>query len=291
MRDNAGVHYVLADHLGSSTVVTVGAGVEEGTMKYYPYGAERPGSDDMPTDKLFTGQQSEAGVGSVLGLYNYGARFYSTLTGRFVSADPLVPDASDVAKVLGPALMVTLPSAFSGRGGDSVYGPVVGLARGDQTAGLYIYVPPDDDVSDAWPAEGFTPRQDLLGVDDLRGDTDDEAPAWPVNTFAPNPQSLCRFAYVLGNPLRYTDPTGYWCPGPDAVCDAVGEAADTTLDALAKAGQYMRDTAMGCLECWHAELELIDATLALWLFPDDPVAWIHFEYALARYQEACGVSE
>jgi len=41
MRDNARVHYVLADHLGSSTVITSGTGEVEGTMKYYPYGAVR----------------------------------------------------------------------------------------------------------------------------------------------------------------------------------------------------------------------------------------------------------
>jgi len=40
---------------------------------------------------LFTGQQKEPD-GDPLGLYDYKARFYSTLTGRFVSADPLATD-------------------------------------------------------------------------------------------------------------------------------------------------------------------------------------------------------
>jgi RHS repeat-associated protein len=96
MRDNAGVvHYILADHLGSSTTVTDGAGALEGTMKYYPYGAQRSVTGDMITDKLFTGQQREPRWESALGLYNYGARFYSTLMGRFVSADPLVASPGD----------------------------------------------------------------------------------------------------------------------------------------------------------------------------------------------------
>ncbi len=209
------VYYLLADHLGSSSVLTDSVGAVEATMQYYPYGETRASSDDMLTDKLFTGQQQEADVGSALGLYNYGARFYSTLMGRFLSPDPFVPDASEVAKVLGPALMVTQPSAFSGRGGDSVYGPVVGLMRGDQTTGLYVYVPGDEDESPAWPAEGFMPRQDLLGADDLNAEHtpsgEDEPSEWPKDTFTPNPQSLNRFAYVLNNPLRYTDPTGYGC--------------------------------------------------------------------------------
>jgi RHS repeat-associated protein len=95
MRDNAGVHYILADHLGSSSVVTNSAGAVVGTMKYYPYGGERSATGDMGTDKLFTGQQREAGTGSNLGLYNYGARFYSTLTGRFLSPDPLIATPGD----------------------------------------------------------------------------------------------------------------------------------------------------------------------------------------------------
>lgn len=41
----------------------------------------------MPTDKLFTGQQREPEVVSVLGLYDYGARFWRMLAGRFLSPD------------------------------------------------------------------------------------------------------------------------------------------------------------------------------------------------------------
>jgi RHS repeat-associated protein len=68
----------------------------------------------MFTDKLFTGQREITG----LGIYHYGARFYSTKTGRFLSPDSIVPGAG-------------------------------------------------------------------------------------------NPQAFNRYSYVLGNPLRYTDPTGH----------------------------------------------------------------------------------
>jgi RHS repeat-associated protein len=82
-------------------------------MKYYPYGAQRSSTGDMITDKLFTGQQREDQAPSSLGLYNYGARFYSTVTGRFVSPDPIVPDPSEPIKKLEGALTVSVPPGFS----------------------------------------------------------------------------------------------------------------------------------------------------------------------------------
>ncbi|MBN2006649.1 MAG: RHS repeat-associated core domain-containing protein, partial [Anaerolineae bacterium] len=50
-----------------------------------PFGEVRYG--DAPTDRRFTGQREEAGIG----LYDYGARFYSAALGRFISADTIVP--------------------------------------------------------------------------------------------------------------------------------------------------------------------------------------------------------
>jgi len=41
----------------------------------------------MLTDKLFTGQREMAG----LGIYHYGARFYSPKLGRFLSPDTMIP--------------------------------------------------------------------------------------------------------------------------------------------------------------------------------------------------------
>jgi RHS repeat-associated protein len=81
--------YLLADHLGT-TVGSIDATTGTvSTQKYWPYGATRSGAIAQ-TDKLYTGQQQE--LGDALGLYNYKARFYSTVTGRFVSADPKTSD-------------------------------------------------------------------------------------------------------------------------------------------------------------------------------------------------------
>src|SRR6266498_5210699 len=53
----------------------------------HPFGETRFTTGTMNTDKLFTGQREMAG----LGIYHYGARFYSQKLGRFLSADTIVP--------------------------------------------------------------------------------------------------------------------------------------------------------------------------------------------------------
>ena len=70
---------LLKDHLGSASVVTYGFGSQIGTIvpgadvRYLPFGEARSDTDLMLTDKLFTGQREITG----LGIYHYGARFYS----------------------------------------------------------------------------------------------------------------------------------------------------------------------------------------------------------------------
>jgi RHS repeat-associated protein len=54
-------------------------------MRYYAYGGTRSGT--MGTDRRYTGQRWEAGIG----LYDYNARYYDPALGRFVQADSVVP--------------------------------------------------------------------------------------------------------------------------------------------------------------------------------------------------------
>jgi RHS repeat-associated protein/uncharacterized repeat protein (TIGR01451 family) len=87
MRVGSTLYYVLKDHLGSASVVTDGTGTIVGEDRFYPFGETRFTTGTMLTDKLFTGQREMAG----LGIYHYGARFYSPKLGRFLSADTIVP--------------------------------------------------------------------------------------------------------------------------------------------------------------------------------------------------------
>jgi RHS repeat-associated protein len=77
---------MLADHLGGTAMVLNNAGGVESEVRYWPYGSTRKQTAAPATDKLYTGQQQEVGD-QALGLYNYKARFYSTVLGRFASPD------------------------------------------------------------------------------------------------------------------------------------------------------------------------------------------------------------
>ena len=57
-------------------------------MQYSPYGSIISSTGTLPTDRLFTGQRFESGIG----LYDYRARFYDPLVGSFISADSIVPE-------------------------------------------------------------------------------------------------------------------------------------------------------------------------------------------------------
>jgi len=81
--------YLHGDHLGSASLSTNASGGKTAEMRYYPYGETRSGS--MTTDRQYTGQRREIG----LGLYDYNARYYDPLLGRFLSADSIVPSPAN----------------------------------------------------------------------------------------------------------------------------------------------------------------------------------------------------
>jgi len=83
------VSYFVGDNLGSTSLTTDANGAEVGRQKYFPFGAPRVQTGTLKTDYRFTGQRSEeANFGS---LYDYGARFYSPVLGRFISPDTIIP--------------------------------------------------------------------------------------------------------------------------------------------------------------------------------------------------------
>jgi len=90
LRQNTTVSYLHGDHLGSTSLTTDASGNVVARQKYLPYGQIRSTTGTLPTDKGFTGQRLDG-----TGLMYYGARYYSAVLGRFISADTLVPGAGN----------------------------------------------------------------------------------------------------------------------------------------------------------------------------------------------------
>jgi len=91
------LYYVLKAQLGSASVLTDinGNTITGADTRYYPFGEARFSTSLMLTDKLFTGQREITG----LGIYNYGARFYSQKLGRFLSADTITVNPANPQKL------------------------------------------------------------------------------------------------------------------------------------------------------------------------------------------------
>jgi RHS repeat-associated protein len=72
-------------------VTTNDNGAWVGELRYKAWGETRYVDGTTPTDYRFTGQKLETATG----LYDYGARYYDPVIGRFIQADTIVPDPGD----------------------------------------------------------------------------------------------------------------------------------------------------------------------------------------------------
>ena len=75
----ADTRYFHQDHLGSATVVTDAAGAQVEGSEYLPFGGQRNHSGIVQAPYKFTDQELDASTG----LYNYDARHYDAVIGRF----------------------------------------------------------------------------------------------------------------------------------------------------------------------------------------------------------------
>ncbi len=131
------VHYLFADHLGSSTVSYRSDGSQTVTQRYYPWGSVRPGpGNTLPTGYTFTGQ-----LDSGLGLMYYEARFYDGALGRFIQPDTIVPEPGNpqalnrYSYVLNNPLRYTDPTGMFSE--DAVYSYILNGECGGSTECAY----------------------------------------------------------------------------------------------------------------------------------------------------------
>jgi RHS repeat-associated protein len=85
-RDASGnVYYYAGDFLGSSRAMVTSSGVKCYDADFYPFGGERSVSNTCPQNYKFTGKERDSETGNDY----FGARYYASNFGRFVSPDPL----------------------------------------------------------------------------------------------------------------------------------------------------------------------------------------------------------
>jgi RHS repeat-associated protein len=77
------VHYYFSDHLGSASVITDSSGNVEEQTDYFPYGGIAYSSGADENRYKFTGKERD----TESGLDNFGARYYASTTGRFMTPD------------------------------------------------------------------------------------------------------------------------------------------------------------------------------------------------------------
>jgi len=121
LRENSAVYWLHTDHLGSTAITLKSDGTVYGELRYWPYGQTRLATGTTPTKRRFTGQLEE----DTIALYDYGARFYDPLLGRFVSADTVVPEPGNPQAFNRYSYVLNRPLA----GGDPTghQGPIPGV--------------------------------------------------------------------------------------------------------------------------------------------------------------------
>lgn len=89
-----GTWFYHPDHLGTASIITDAHGEEATRMLYLPFGEidrEHSTGTDSVSHK-FTGQERD----EENGLLYYGARYYDPTIGRFLTADPLIPEETNL---------------------------------------------------------------------------------------------------------------------------------------------------------------------------------------------------
>ena len=88
---NAKTYFYLPDHLGSASIVMDDKGNMVEQSVFYPYGQDRSRIGAIKSEYRFTGKELD----DETGLHYFGARYYDSATGRFVSVDPLILDKTE----------------------------------------------------------------------------------------------------------------------------------------------------------------------------------------------------
>jgi RHS repeat-associated protein len=90
------VKYNITDHLGNVRSVVNQSGTIEQATDYYPYGLSFSNNNLNKNRYLYNGKelQNQTLSSQFFGMYDYGARMYDPVIGRWMGVDPLTNDAT-----------------------------------------------------------------------------------------------------------------------------------------------------------------------------------------------------
>ena len=136
MITSSDTYYFHKDHLGSSSAVTNSSGAVVAKMEYMPFGGQRSATGAMPSGYRFTDQELDGETG----LYNYGARLYDPVIGRFITADSIVQSPGDPQTLNRYSYCRNNPLIYTDPSGqifgieDIIMGAVIGAVIGGATS-------------------------------------------------------------------------------------------------------------------------------------------------------------
>jgi RHS repeat-associated protein len=133
------------NHLGSASVITDQNGARKEQIEYFPFGTYRAvgninGTYDFdPTFPdvfyTFTGQEDD----DDLGLYNYGARLYDPVLGRFISPDRLVQAPENPQTLNRYTYCLNNPLIYTDPSGEWIEWIIIGAVLGAISGGVQAY--------------------------------------------------------------------------------------------------------------------------------------------------------
>jgi RHS repeat-associated protein len=127
MRVGSTLHYLLSDHLGSSSITADSSGNKIAEMRYKAWGEVRFQSGTTPTDRTYTGQRSYV---SDFGLMYYNARWYDNTTGRFAQADNIDVQVGDTQSLERFAYAVNNPIRYNDPSGHDIWDSLIQFGVG-----------------------------------------------------------------------------------------------------------------------------------------------------------------
>ncbi|MDP8265860.1 MAG: SpvB/TcaC N-terminal domain-containing protein [Candidatus Aceula meridiana] len=130
---NGEIMYYFNNHLGSINATTDAQGEVKELCEYLPFGLfsrhEMYGDSSQVSHFYFTGKKLD----DETGLYYYGARYYNPLIGRFLTADPMMPNPTNSQSLNRYSYVYNSPLCYTDPSGNFpwlIIGAIIGAIAG-----------------------------------------------------------------------------------------------------------------------------------------------------------------